>query len=740
MNRKIILAGILQLVCLQLLAQTFTGKVVDNKNNGIAQVNIYTNTRINHTHSDDAGNFTIDDIKEGDTLIISLLGYQSVVKRVNDLTKLMTIKLDVNSVQLSDIRISNRPDALNLFSDVNIKTAPMQNSQEVLTKVPGLMIGQHAGGGKAEQLFLRGFDIDHGTDVAISVENMPVNMVSHAHGQGYADLHFVIPETIEKINFGKGPYDAEKGNFTTAGYVDLKLKDQLNENLIKIEGGQFNTKRFVGLINLLNTDKQSAYIATEYNKTDGPFTSSQNFGRTNFLARYKNQLSENSHMTISASHFTSQWDASGQVPNRAVENNTIGRFGAIDDTEGGNTSRSNVWMDYTTLLGKNDYVKTNFFYSNYKFELFSNFTYFLEDSVNGDQIRQYEDRNLFGGQVEYGKNIEVLNKNILVKTGVGYRNDQSMDNELSHTKNRQTTLIQYQYGDINETNISAFVNAEIELGKFLIQPGLRADNFSFNYYDKLATSYNPLSQESTILSPKLNILYNYSPDLQLYLKNGKGFHSNDSRVVLNRNDKKNLPSAYGTDLGMIWRAHKNLIINAAVWQLYLEQEFVYVGDAGIIEPSGQTQRSGVDISMRYQPLKWLYLSGDVNYAYAKALNTEAGEDYIPLAATFTSQASAQVIHPSGWFGGLRMRHIGDRAANEDYSIVAKGYTVFDGNVGYGYKKIECGINVKNVLNVAWNETQFATTSRLQGEPAPIEEIHFTPGTPFALSAYLAFKF
>ena len=211
-------------------------------------------------------------------------------------------------------------------------------------------------------------------------------------------------------------------------------------------------------------------------------------------------------------------------------------------------------------------------------------------------------------------------------------------------------------------------------------------------------------------------------------------------MVLYQNNKKNLPAAYGSDLGMIWKARKNLFINAAIWQLYLEQEFVYVGDEGIVEASGETYRQGAEVSMRYQPVQWMFLSGDVNYAYAKALNTDEGEAHIPLAPNFTAQASAQIIHPSGWFGGLRARHIADRAANEDKSIIAKGYTVLDGNVGYGYKKIECGINIKNVLNVAWNETQFATTSQLANENAPVEEIHFTPGTPFALSAYFSFSF
>jgi len=739
MKKAILLIGA-TLCALNLLAQNFTGQVVDPTGKSLAFANIYSQNRTKHTHTDENGYFTIKDIKKGDSLIISHIGFKTITRVYPAKNKLLIIKLLRSNIQLRNVVIQKKMDALNLFSDINVQTSPVLNAQEVLLKVPGLMIGQHAGGGKAEQIFLRGFDIDHGTDVGISVENMPVNMVSHAHGQGYADMHFLIPETIEKINFGKGPYDADKGNFTTAGSVDLQLKDNLDESLLKIEGGQFNTKRILGMLNILNTKKQQAYIATEFNSTDGPFESDQNFTRSNFMARYNAKLSNSNSITVSASHFTSKWDASGQIPERAVADGSISRFGAIDDTEGGQTSRSNIWLKHTKLLRNNDYVKSNFYYSNYSFELFSNFTFFLADSINGDQIRQYEDRNLYGGQIEYGKELNLLKKNMLIKTGIAYRSDQSRDNELSHTKNRKTTLEQDQYGDVDETNLSAYANAEIEIGDFVVQPGIRFDHFNFGYQDKLNPTYDPLSNEEVIASPKLNILYNYNPQLQFYLKNGKGFHSNDSRVITSQGVQRSLPAAYGTDIGIIWKARKNLFINLAAWQLYLQQEFVYVGDAGIVEPSGETSRRGIDFSIRYQPKPWLYISGDANYAYARSLGTPEAESYIPLAPNFTALGSVQLLHPSGWFGGLRIRHIADRAANEDYSLVAEGYTVTDGNLGYNFGNIECGLNIKNVFNIEWNETQFATESRLRNEAEAVEEIHFTPGTPFGATAYVSFKF
>jgi len=737
--KKISLLTLFVTSSIWLSAQTITGIVLNEGKKPLPFANIYSNERTNHTHANDDGTFEIKEAKIGDTIIISHVGFTTqkiIIKNLQNLRILLNRK----SIQLKNIVIEKKTDALNLFSDVNLQTSPVQNAQEVLLKVPGLLIGQHAGGGKAEQIFLRGFDIDHGTDVGITLENMPVNMVSHAHGQGYADMHFIIPETISKINFNKGPYDADRGNFSTAGSVDLQLRKKLDQNLVKIEGGQFNSKRILGMFNVLQKEKQQAYIASSFASTDGPFESSQNFSRYNFMARYNAELANQNTLTVSASHFTSKWDASGQIPQRAVNQSSISRFGAIDDTEGGKTTRSNLWLEHTKLLTNNSYIKSNLYATNYTFQLFSNFTFFLNDSVNGDQIKQEESRNMVGGQIEYGKELNIAKVKTFVKTGMAYRNDQSNDNELSRTKNRKTTLEQIQFGDVDETNLSAYANAEIEIGDFLIQPGLRVDQFRFAYLDRLQTTYNPLSQQNIIVSPKLNILYNYKKNLQFYLKTGKGFHSNDSRVVINQLAQKNIPAAYGADLGFIWKARKNLFINVAAWHLYLEQEFVYVGDEGIVEPSGETSRQGIDVSIRYQPKPWIYFNADANYAHARAINEASDENFIPLAPSLTAVGNLQLLHPSGWFGGLRCRHMGDRAANETNSIVADGYTVFDGNLGYRYRSVECGVKVQNVFNTDWNETQFATTSRLRNEVAPVEEIHFTPGTPFNLSAYLSFRF
>lgn len=682
----------------------------------------------------------IDNVKVNDTLLITHISYMPQSVAVKDLAPISII-MSESSFELAQVEVKHSVKAISSITEVDVTMNPVTTTQEVLRKVPGLVIGQHAGGGKAEQIFLRGFDIDHGTDVSITVDGMPVNMVSHAHGQGYADLHFVIPETVENIDFGKGPYYVDKGNLTTAGYVGFKTKDKLDESLVSLEYGQFNTLRALGMFNLLkNKPNNDAYVAAEYQMTDGPFESSQNFNRINLLAKYNTSIDKRQFLSVQASYFNSKWDASGQIPVRAVADGTIGRFGAIDDTEGGNTHRINAAMNHTAILGEHTTVKSNAYYSRYGFELYSNFTFFLNDSVNGDQIKQYERRNLAGFESVVDHHFHVGKGTIGLKGGLGLRYDDANDVELSHTMNRDSLLVPYALGDIDESNMYAFVGADFEFGDFLINPAVRLDYFKFDYHNKLDSVYNNRSEQAIKPSPKLNIIYSPSKRWQVYLKSGMGFHSNDTRVVVAQNGKQTLPTAYGTDLGVIMKPTDNVIINVGGWYLYLEQEFVYVGDEAVVEPSGRTQRLGADVSVRYQPLKWLFLYADLNYAFARALDEPADANYIPLAAALTSVGGVSVNHPIGIQGGLNYRWIGDRPANEDNSIIAKGYFVCDANVSYTWRKWTAGIIIQNLLNTKWNETQFATESRLQNEVTSVEEIHFTPGTPFAIRGKLSVRF
>jgi len=741
---KVVLS-IFMIVCIfnihSIDAQSIKGRIFDQYKTPLigAYIENANSDHPHHTHSRELGNFILEDVHVGDTLQVTFFGFENQKIIIKNANNELLIIMQEKSFDLDEVVVGQDIKSINFITDIDIKTNPVQSSQEVLRKVPGLFIGQHAGGGKAEQIFLRGFDIDHGTDIAIAVDGMPVNMVSHAHGQGYADLHFVTPEIIENIDFGKGPYYANKGNFATAGYVDFQLKERLNKNMFSIEAGRFNTFRNVGLFNLLQTEKHNAYAAAEYLITDGPFESSQNFSRLNLMAKYTGRLENLDKVSLLLSHFTSRWDASGQIPQRVVDTEQITRFGAIDDTEGGYTGRTNIALDFTKSIDSKSFIKNNLYYSLYDFELYSNFTFFLNDPENGDQIRQKENRQIFGINTEWNHISNFDNSELLLQIGAGIRYDDINDNELSRTLNRKTTLSQIQFGDVDESNIFAYANVEYEVGNWLINPGIRFDYFKFNYTDRFHPTYKSESRSTSIPSPNFNLIYSPNRDIQFFLKTGVGFHSNDTRLVLNPEQKDILPAAYGADIGTIWKPIPRMLVNTALWYLFLQQEFVYVGDEGVVEPSGKTRRLGVDFDLRYQFLDWLYADADVTYTLARSIEEELDNQYIPLAPITTATGGLN-MKKGQLFGGINVRYLADRPAKEDNSIVAKGYFITDLNMGYQFRKLSFGINIENLFNTDWNEAQFATESRLLNEPEPIEEIHFTPGTPFYIKANVKYEF
>ncbi len=721
-----------------------TGIILDKKSNPIAGAYVVHLSSERHAHTDIDGRFVIRNVEIGDSLEVLHVGYEKQRIAISDLSSTIKIKLEEKIFSLDEVVVGFGTTSVNKISDINLAINPVKNSQELLRVVPGLFIGQHAGGGKAEQIFLRGFDIDHGTDVSISVDGLPVNMVSHAHGQGYSDMHFIIPETIEKVDFDKGPYNAQYGNFATAGYIDFRTKRTIEDNMFKSEIGMFNTFRNVGMFNLVNAEKHNAYAAAEYILTDGFFDASQNFNRINLFGKYTGYLSNNDMLSITVSHFESKWDASGQIPVRAVNEGLISPFGAIDDTEGGYTSRNNIQLEHVSNFNDNTFLVNKAYFSTYDFELYSNFTFFLEDPVNGDQIRQREDRQLYGFSTEINNSMELSSGELRTKGGIGMRYDNSDENELSWTRNRLQTLRPVQFGDIDETNLFGYVNFDFEFDKWLINPGIRVDYFDFEYYDRLDSTYSTQNNDAAAVSPKLNIIYNWSRDFQIMLKTGIGFHSNDARVVLDNSADKILPAAYGADLGFTWKPFPRLVVNSILWYLFLEQEFVYVGDAGIVEPSGESVRKGIDLSVRYQLLDGLFFDGDLNLTDPRSIEEADGEDFIPLAPTLTAIAGASYVK-SNFTASLRSRYLGDRAANEDNSIVAEGYFVVDANATYSIKNFTFGVNIENLLDVDWKETQFATESRYRLpngnlEPTSTEEIHFIPGTPFNARGFISFTF
>lgn len=743
MKSLLLFAGCFLLFPVLYAQQTLHGTVLDAvSHEPLEQALVKYNNKTVLTAKD--GGFTLT--APGLThILVSFVGFETQSVDITALPQPLVIRLQRGAVTLGDVAVTSAAyqHTLHTISRLDLNTGPVKSAQEVLRKVPGLFIAQHQGGGKAEQLFLRGFDLDHGTDINISADGLPVNMVSHAHGQGYADLHFVIPELVKDIDYGKGPYYAAYGNLCTAGYVNLSTINDAEKNSVKLEGGRFSSFRAFGLLNLVSEKQKErgvhGFIAGEYAYSDGPFILKQHFNRVNLFGKYLVPLNARNHFTILASTLSSKWNATGQVPERAVKEGLISRFGYIDSIEGGNTHRSNVAVSLNTALNTHLYWDNQLYYTRYDFKLFSNFTFYAIDTVNGDRIRQQEGRNLYGYNSRLTHHLATSLGEYDALYGAGFRADRTNGTSLSHMYNRDSLLGYTQYGDISENNAFVYTEQSFNTGKWLLNAGLRADALQFKYVDKISNTALPGRQKLTV-SPKLSLQYTPGRQWQLYIKAGKGFHSNDTRAVVVHQGQGILPAAWGSDLGFIWKPLPRLFINAAVWYLYLQQEFVYGGDDGTVEPAGRTRRTGVDFSAHYQLTQWLFADANVNAAHPRSMDAAHGENYIPLAPTLTSTGGVSWHLRNGISGGLRYRYMKNRPANETNTIVAHGYTVTDFSCNYTRKHYEIGVAIENLLNVQWNEAQFDTVSKLKNEPAPVEDLNFTPGNPFNARIKLAVFF
>jgi outer membrane receptor protein involved in Fe transport len=725
---------------LSLSAQDFSGKIFDISGTPISDAYLLNLSNESHAHTDEEGFFLLYRAKAGDSISISHLGFRSTIIVLSEETLYYEVFLREETLILEEVLVEPRLTFSTYVDQIEMNRNTLNNAQELLPLVPGLFIGQHAGGGKAEQIFLRGYDIDHGTDVSIQADGMPVNMVSHAHGQGYADLHFLIPEIIERIEFNKGPYSELGGNFATAGRIQFQTKDRIDNSLVRVEMGQFNTFRLLGLANISLKGEQSAYIASDLYYTDGPFESPMNLGRWNILGNYVHDKSRLGRIRVLLSHFTSSWDASGQIPHRAVNQGMISRFGAIDDTEGGKTSRTNISIQQRKDLERNWNMRSQLYYSNYTFDLFSNFTFWLEDSIYGDQIRQREQRDILGGSADFHYQFTLRGWESDFSVGLDFRSDLIKGSELSKSQYRDLFLGYTSLGNLNELQIGNYYSLRARNKRWSTQFVLRYDWHRFKHVNLLSTGIPDTSFSADMLNPKFTLIYDVNSDWQVYLKAGQGYHSNDTRSALGGQALTPLAAARGFDIGFLWRKSNKVFLQATYWQLYSQDELVYVGDVGIVESAGRSFRQGIDFFVRYEPIKRVYVSFDLNLARPRLIDEEEGENYIPLAPPVTAVAGFGYAWSRGMALSLNLRHMAERPANEDNSIVTSPYTILDLNFRYFYKQFEFGLGVKNLLNSEWEETQFATLSRLQNEAEGVEEIHFTPGNPFALKLSVQYTF
>lgn len=679
------------------------------------------------------------------TIQVNYLGYTTYTLTISKQNvKSVLILMQQSNIDLKEVSIvtSNSNYNSQLITGIDKLLCPINNSQELLQLVPGLFVAQHAGGGKAEQLFLRGFDCDHGTDFNITVDGLPVNMVSHVHGQGYADFHFVIPEVIDRLNVYKGPYNARFGDFATSGTGEFFTKNTLSCNSIKLEAGMYDTYRAAGMFNLLDKKHlsskgtENAYVAAEYVYTNSYFQKKQDFNRVNLFAKYTGFINKYNQLSFSASTFFAGWDASGQVPQRAVESGLISRYGSIDPSEGGGANRSNINATLTTYVG-NAVIKNQVYYVNYNFNLYSDFTFYLKDSVHGDAINQTDKRNIFGYCGSFIHDLTIKNVVVTNTIGAGIRNDFA-HLSLKHVEHREL-LDTISSGNLFQQNANAYYDIKFALKKLTINSGLRFDLFHFKYIDDKIINASG-DKVLARVNPKLNFAYNYSDKIQMFLNTGIGFHSNDARSVVINKVNNSLPRAYGVDLGTELKPNPRLIIHSALWFLYLQSELIYIGDEATIETNSPTKRLGVDLSLRYQLSKNLFYDFDLNFSYARLVALPVGANYVPLAPTLTSTGGIIYKQKNGFNTSLRYRHINSRPANQNNSVTAKGYFLLDAVANYKFKKIEVGLSAENLCNTIWNQAQFDTESKLQTEIAPVSELHFTPGTPFFIKTIFTINF
>ena len=699
-----------------------------------------------------AGTFAVRVTGDSAQLVAALIGYAPETLAVAPgrhepvAFRLAHAALALDPVTVAAERtLSSSTAASRLIRELDIRLRPQESSQELLRLAPGLLIAQHAGGGKAEQIFLRGFDADHGTDVAISVDGVPVNMVSHAHGQGYADLHWLIPEVVADVDVHKGPYEAQDGDLATAGAVALHTKDRLSRAEVSTRGGSFSTSHTLALLPLGGDAAHAGgYLAFAGHYTNGPFDNPQHYRRYNLFGKWTAAAGSSAELFAAGSGYDARWNASGQIPERAVAAGLITRFGSIDPYEGGNTRRYAATVGLRSAGSGAASWEAQAYAIRYGLRLYSNFSFFLHDSVNGDGIEQDDQRSILGVAATRATASSVFGLSGLLATGIGMRAD-FIDLGLFHQRHR--VRLETRVSDhISQQNTHAWIRQDVQLSpRVRLQIGLRGDLFRFAVDDRLVGQSADIPHVSGtrwhgLVSPKLNVAVQVSDRTTVFGNIGSGFHSNDARDVVAASPESTvIARSVGAEFGLrhYWTGGT---IAAALWGTDLESELVYNGDEGTTEPSGRTRRYGLDLEGRVRLTPWLWADADVNVARGRFRDEPQKVNRIPLAPEITSTGGITVRDVSPVVGGLRYRHIGSRAADQAGAIIAHGYTIVELFGTWQIARLQLVITVDNMLDAVWNEAQFATTSRLQHEPTPRTELNFTPGAPRTLQVGVDYRF
>ncbi|WP_235832446.1 TonB-dependent receptor [Azospira oryzae] len=618
-----------------------------------------------------------------------------------------------------------------------LENRPLLRPAEVLETVPGLIVTQHAGDGKANQYFLRGFNLDHGTDFSVAIDGMPINLPTHAHGHGYLDLNFLIPELVERIQYKKGPYAAEDGDFSSAGSARIDYRRALPEDYVSIGLGSNGYRRL-----LTAADKETAgggrwLGAVEVFHNDGPWEVPEHYKRLNGVLRYSEGTRNNGH-SVAFMAYDGDWTSTDQLARRAVDQGLVNRYGSLDPTAGGNTRRLSLSGQWARQDGAVQ-TRANAYLVDYRLNLFSNFTYAMDDPVNGDQFEQADRRRYGGFGWSRSQPVQWLGKEGDFTWGVQGRQDDIDNVGLYRTAARQR-LSTVRSDSVNQGSLGLYGQWGAQWTDWLRSvAGLRHDRYRFKVDSSLAA--NSGKENDGITSPKLSLIFGPFANQEFYYNWGQGFHSNDARGTTIRVDPSNpgdpmsrvpaLVKSRGQEMG--WRSAPapGWNTSVALWRLDLDSELLFVGDAGTTEAGRPSHRQGVEWSNYWTPRDWLTLDADIALSKARFRDDSSVGNHVPGAVERTASVGVAVHDLGPWRGGLRLRYLGPRALIENNSVRSGSSVMVNLNVGYKLAaKSQLTLEVLNLFNRKASDIDYYYESRLRGEAAAKTwDVHSHPAEP-----------
>ena len=636
-----------------------------------------------------------------------------------------------------------------LITPFDIRLQPTLRPAEILEQVPGLIVTQHSGSGKANQFFLRGFNLDHGTDFAAYVEGVPWNLPTSAHGQGYLDLNSLIPELIGGINYFKGPYYAQLTDFQSAGAVQIRYADKLDKGFFRAEAGMYDWYRSL-LADSGDFLSGTLLYGFETNYYNGPWDLNENFQKFNGILKWSRGDADNG-MSLTLLGYSGVWTSTDQIPSRAVSGGLIDRFGNIDPTDGGSTRRATFSAQAWTTNDAGDVTRAAVYGFYYSLSLFSNFTFFLDNPELGDQFQQYERRWMTATDISHQWKSRLFEDCMLHKAGIQVRNDDIPVVALRNSVARNT------YNTVREDSVNQtlssiyYINEAQWLPKVRTVLGARGDYYSFDVDSKFEPA-NSGTAYDRLFSPKASIIFGPFADTNFYLSSGYGYHSNDARGTTQRVDPitgdpldpvPGLVQSRGAEVGLRSQAIPNLTVTSALWYLRLNSELLFIGDAGITEPNRASERYGLEMTGTYRFTDTIYFDTDLAFTHARFVGPDPEElgDYIPLSVGTVISAGPEWRLPNGWFGSFKMRHFGGaRPLTENNSVTAAATTAFDMLLGYERENFSIGVMFLNLFNSNDHDIDYFYESQLRTDTAPVADLHYHPLEPFNARFWLTWKF